>query len=604
MGGLSPSARPGMGSTLYGGGATFRVWAPNAESVAVAGSFNSWSKQANSLADEGNGYWSTDVAGVQPGDGYKYVLVYQSTALNPWRPDPYGQAMASSVGDTLVYDPDFDWGSSAFQMPGWDELVIYELHIGTYSDEQGGGPGRLTSVIDRLEHLVGLGVNAIQVLPPAEFPGGFSWGYNPSSIFTVETDYGGPDALKQLIRAAHERGLAVVCDVVYNHFGNGDAAVWRFDGWHQGDKGGIYYYNDWRDLTPWGHTRPDYGRPEVRQFLRDNALMWLEQYRFDGLRWDATSYIRNVRGGGDPGADLPDGWNLMRWINDEIDSRQPWKLSVAEDMQNNEWLTKPTGAGGAGFDSQWDAEFIHPVRRALTQTWDQDRDLYAIAAAIQHRYNGDGLQRVIYTESHDEVATNNGKRRLPEDIDPGHAGSWYAKKRSTLGAVLVFTSPGIPMIFQGQELLEDGSWHDDDPVDWSKQTTYAGITQLYRDLIALRRNRDDTTAGLRGQHVQVHHVNNRDKVLAFHRFAGGGPRDSVIVVVNLANRSYASYTIGMPRAGRWRVRFNSDWVGYDPQFGHQDSYDTDALPGGMDGMPYAASIGLGAYSAVILSQDD
>jgi 1,4-alpha-glucan branching enzyme len=600
----SPSARPGMGSILYPGGATFRVWAPNAASVAVAGSFNNWSKQTNPLAAEGNGYWSTDVAGAQPGHGYKYVIVHASTELNPWRPDPYGQAMATSIGHTLLYDPDFDWGSGSFRMPGWDELVIYELHIGTYSDEQGGGPGRLTSVVGRLDHLVELGVNAIQLLPPAEFPGGFSWGYNPSSIFTVETDYGGPDALKRLIRAAHERGLAVICDVVYNHFGTGDAALWRFDGWHRGDKGGIYYYSDWRDLTPWGHTRPDYGRPEVRQFLRDNALLWLEEYRFDGLRWDATSYIRNVHGGGDPGADLPDGWELMRWINDEIDSRQPWKLSIAEDMQNNEWITRPTGAGGAGFDTQWDAGFLHPVRQALTRTWDQDRDLDAVADAIQHRYNGDALQRVVYTESHDEVATSNGKRRLPEDIDPGHAGSWYARKRSTLGAVLVFTVPGIPMIFQGQELLEDGSWHDDDPVDWSKQARNAGIVQLYRDLIALRRNRDSTTGGLRGQHAHVHHLNDTDKVLAFHRFAGGGPRDSVVVVVNLANRGYARYTIGMPRAGRWRVRFNSDWAGYDPGFGHQDSFDTVTRPGGMDSMPYAADIGLGPYSAVILSQDD
>ena len=260
---------------------------------------------------------------------------------------------------------------------------------GPTATSRAAGRAALPASSRRLDHLVELGVNAIQILPPAEFPGGFSWGYNPSSIFTVETDYGGPDALKQLIRAAHERGLGVICDVVYNHFGNGDAAVWRFDGWHQGDKGGIYYYNDWRDLTPWGHTRPDYGRPEVRQFLRDNALMWLEQYRFDGLRWDATSFIRNVYGGGDPGADLPDGWNLMRWINDEIDSRQPWKVSIAEDMQNNEWLTKPTGAGGAGFDCQWDSEFVHPVRRVLTRIWDQDRDLHAVADAVRHRYNND-----------------------------------------------------------------------------------------------------------------------------------------------------------------------------------------------------------------------
>ena len=357
-----------MGSIPYAAGATFRVWAPSAASVAVAGSFNSWSKQANPLAAEGNGYWSTDVASAKPGDRYKYVIVYQSTELNPWRPDPYGQAMVTSAGDTLIYDQNFDWGSSTFQMPGWDEMVIYELHIGTYSDEQGGGPGRLSSVIARLDHLVEFGVNAIQVLPPAEFPGGFSWGYNPSSIFTVETDYGGPDALKQLIQAAHEHGLAVICDVVYNHFGNGDAALWRFDGWHQGEKGGIYYYSDWRDFTPWGHTRPDYGRPEVRQFLRDNALLWLEQYRFDGLRWDATNYVRNVYGGADSGADLTDGWNLMRWVNDDVNRRQPWKLCIAEDMQNNEWITKPTGDGGAGFDTQWDAGFIHPVRSALTQT--------------------------------------------------------------------------------------------------------------------------------------------------------------------------------------------------------------------------------------------
>ena len=601
---VSPSVRPGMGSIPYAGGATFRVWAPNAAGVAVSGSFNSWSKQANPLTAEGNGYWSTDVAGARPGDRYKYVIVYESTELNPWRPDPYGQAMVTSIGDTLVYDQDFDWGSSAFQMPGWDELVIYELHVGTYSDEQGGGPGRLSSVIARLDRLAELGVNAIQVLPPAEFPGGFSWGYNPSSIFTVESDYGGPDALKQLIRAAHEHGLAVICDVVYNHFGNGDAALWRFDGWHQGDKGGIYYYNDWRDFTRWGHTRPDYGRPEVRQFLHDNALMWLEQYRFDGLRWDATSYIRNVYGGGDPGADLSDGWNLMRWINDEIDSRQPWKLGIAEDMQDNEWITKPTNSGGAGFDTQWDAKFVHPVRRVLTQIWDEDRNMSAIADAIQHRYNGEALQRVIYTESHDEVATSNGKRRLPEDIDPGHAGSWYAKARSTLGAALVFTAPGIPMIFQGQEVLEDGSWHDDDPSRLVQGGRVCGNHQLYRDLIALRRNRHYTTAGLRGQYVQVHHVNDQDKVLAFHRFANGGPRDSVIVVVNLANRNYDQYSIGVPRAGRWRVRFNSGWAGYDPAFGQQDSYDTITRRRRHGRHALRRRIGLGPYTAVILSQDD
>jgi len=600
---VTPSSRPGMGSVPYEEGATFRVWAPHADSVAVAGTFNDWSKRASPLAHEGNGFWSADVDGATAGDGYKYVIVHQGNELLPWRPDPYARAMATSLGDSIMDDPDYDWGPRPFRMPDWDELVIYELHIGTYNDEPGGGPGGLAGVVERLDHLVDLGVNAIQILPPAEFPGGFSWGYSPSSIFAVETDYGGPEALKNLIRTSHEHGLAVLCDVVYNHFGWADSGTWRFDGWYRTGKGGIYFYNDWRDRTPWGHSRPDYGRPEVRQYLQDNALMWLEQFRFDGLRWDATNYIRNVDGNADPGTDLPDGWRVLRQINSEIDARQPWKISIAEDMQDNEWLTTSTDIGGAGFDTQWDAGFVHPVRRALTRVRDQDRDIPAVRAAVEHRYN-DALQRVIYTESHDEVAKLNGKSRLNEDITPGNADDYFAKKRSTLGAVLVFTAPGIPMIFQGQEFLEDGSWHDDDPLDWSKRDTYPGIVQLYRDLIALRRNQHYTTRGLRGQRVQVHHVNDIDKVLAFHRFADGGPRDSVIVVANLANRTYDRYAIGVPRTGRWRVRFNSDWAGYDPDFRNQSSFDTISRPAGMDGMPYSAEIGLGAYSAVILSQDE
>ena len=159
------------------------------------------------------------------------------------------------------------------------------------------------------------------------------------------------------------------------------------------------------------------------------------------------------------------------------------------------------------------------------------------------------------------------------------------------------------MIFQGQELLEDDSWQDEDPIDWSKRETYTGITLLYRDLIALRRNRDYTTAGLRGQHVQVHHVNNSDKVLAFHRWASGGPRDSVIVVVNLSNQSYGSYTIGMPRgvAGA----FASTATGRLRPTVRPPRQPRHRRPSRRPGwQPCAASIGLGPYSAVILSQDD
>ena len=112
-------------------------------------------------------------------------------------------------------------------------------------------------------------------MPTMEFSGDFSWGYNPSNPFAVESIYGGPDAYKRFVKAAHEYGIAIIADVVYNHLGSSDLELWQFDGWSENGKGGIYFYGDHRSHTPWGETRPDYGRGEVRQYLRDNALMWL-----------------------------------------------------------------------------------------------------------------------------------------------------------------------------------------------------------------------------------------------------------------------------------------------------------------------------------------
>ena len=544
---VQPSRRSGMGALAYEGAVTFRVWAPHAVHVTVAGTFNNWSAAHHPLAPEGGGFWSVDVDGAGIGDEYKFVIHSPFGTL--WRKDPYGRKVDHSNGNSIVVDFAFDWGDDAFATPPWHDLVIYEMHIGTFNDTPGGPPGDLGSGIARLPHLVELGVNAVQIMPLSEFPGAHSWGYNPADIFAVETDYGGDRGLKAFIKAAHMHGLAVIVDVVYNHFGPSDLDLWRFDGWHQDGKGGIYFYNDGRSNTLWGDTRPDYGRGEVRQFLRDNALFWLDEFRADGLRWDMTLYIRTMHGNPhDLGQSLADGWGLMQWINREIDDHFPWKISIAEDLQDEPWMTRSSGAGGAGFDSQWAANFVHPVRRAIITGRDEDRSMAEVRDAILGRYNDDALQRVIYTESHDEVA--NGRARVPHEIWPGNAGSWFSRKRSTLGAVLVFTSPGIPMVFQGQELLEDEWFRDTDPLDWSKKTHFAGIFRMYADLARLRRNWWNDTRGLRGQHVNVFHVNDRDKVIAFHRFDQGRPGDDVVVVLNFANRAYDSYRIGFPRGGR------------------------------------------------------
>ena len=485
-------------------------------------------------------------------------------------------------------------------MPPWDELVIYELHVGTFNDAPGGAPGGFASVVARLDYLRELGINAIELLPSAEFATDFSWGYNPAHIFAIEQAYGGPNELKRLIRAAHERGIAVFADVAYNHLGPSDLDLWQFDGWSENGKGGVYFYNDRRCQTPWGETRPDYGRPEVVAFLRDNARMWLEEYRLDGLRWDATGYIRNIYGGNAGADEIPDGWRLMQTVTADGDARAPWKFRIAEDMQDVDAITRPTSFGGAGFHSQWDPGFVHPVRGVLAAAMDGARNMEALRAAVA-RGGGSPWRRVVYTESHDEVA--NGKARLPAAIAPGDAGNWFARKRSTLGAVLVFSAPGLPMIFQGQEFLEDQWFHDQNPIDWTKQQTYAGILTLYRDLIRLRRNWFDTTRGLRGPSVNVHHVNDDDNVLAYHRWDRGGPRDDVVVVLNVGNRSYESYRIGMPRRGLWRVRLNTDFGGYSADFGGQPTFDTSTDDSSIDAMPCSASMGLAPYSAVVLSQD-
>jgi len=248
---------------------------------------------------------------------------------------------------------------------------------------------------------------------------------------------------------------------------------------------------------------------------------------------------------------------------------------------------------------------MHGVRRAVTVGDDAWRDMYALRDVIAQRYNTDAFQRVLYTESHDEVAQAAGQARVPELIWPGSADSFFSQKRSTLGAALVFTAPGIPMLFMGQEFLEWGAWSDARELDWSKAARFSGIQNLYRDLIRLRRNWFDNTRGFRGHQINVHHVNDGDKLIAFHRWDRGGPRDDVVVILNFANRAYPAYRIGLPRGGLWRVRFNSDWRGYSDVFTGQPSYDFWAVPGGnSDAMPFGGDVGIGPYTAVILSQDE
>lgn len=593
-----------MGAVPYPGGTTFRVWAPHAVAVFVTGTFDEWAMDRTDLRPDGaraSGTWSADIDGVGAGAEYKFTIRTPTGDL--LRVDPYARHVTSSVGNGIVHDPSsFDWGDDTFEMPSWDDLVIYEMHVGTFTatDDR---RGTFDAARRRLDYLEKLGVSAVQIMPPFEFAGEVSWGYNSAHLFAIESSYGGPEAFKRFIRDAHAHGIAVIVDVVFNHLGPSDLDLWRFDGWGEGDGGGIYVYNDWRARTPWGRTRPDFGRGEVRTFLRDSAMSWLEEFRCDGLRFDATSYIRSVDGQpSDPAETLPDGWSFLTWINDEIRARQPWKITIAEDMVEDPAIVRPTAAGGAGFAAQWDAGFIRRVRPALVASSDESRDIAAVVVGIIGDTRGPALSRVIYTESHDDVA--NGYTRIPEAISPGEADSWWAKKRSILGSALVLTSPGIPMLFQGQELLEDRWFDDKDALDWEKAISNRGILRCHRDLVALRRARDGATRGLRGSHAAILRADNTAKLLAFHRWMDGGPHDDTVIVVNFANRPRDHVRIGFPARGRWKVRFNSDATGYDHAFGGQDVFDLDADGGPMDGCVQSGLVSVAAYGVVVYSRED
>jgi 1,4-alpha-glucan branching enzyme len=589
----------GMGATPHPGGVGFRVWALHAQRVSVIGSFNDWDGAKHLMQAEENGNWYADVPEAKIGDPYKFQLTTEQGEFK--RIDPYAREVTGSTGDAVVHDPSFAWGEDKFRLAPWNELVIYELHVGTFNDqEDDDAAAQFDSISGRLGHLKKLGINAIQIMPVGEFAGDRSWGYNPAHIFSVELSYGGPLAFKRFVKRAHSQGIAVILDVVYNHLGPSDLDLWQFDGWSENELGGIYFYNDERSHTPWGETRPNYGCGEVRQFICDNVFMWLEEYRVDGLRYDCTQFIRTVDGSRDN--DLPEGWSLMQWINAQVTQSYPGRITIAEDLQNNNWLTMSVGAGGAGFGSQWDAKFVHPIRQAVITPDDEQRSLAAVRDAICYRYNDDAFDRVIYSESHDEVA--NGKARVPQEINPEDPTGWYAQKRSTLAAALVFTAPGIPMLFQGQEFLEGEWFRDTVPLDWDQRDEFRGIVRLYRDLAHLRLNRAGFTRGLCGQFTEVHHVNEEAKIIAFHRWDLGGAGDDVVVVANFSAQPQENYQIGFPAAGTWKLRFNSDWQGYSEAFQGHPSSDVLVEPGDYDGLPAQAALSIGPYSVLIFSRED
>ena len=589
---LAQSTRPGWGSTPYhdtqGTGVTFRVWAPNATSVYLPGNFNNWSTSTTHLTQEktngvGDGIWSLDQPGITNGTQYKYYF-----NGNLWKQDPRARLVtwSGSSGNSIVYDPNaFNWAGDSFTNPALNDLFIYELHMGTFPSSS--VPSRFLAATNKLDYLKSLGVNAVEVMPIAEFPVDASWGYNPAQPFAVENiGYGGTDGFKTFVRACHARGLAVLLDVVHNHYGPTDLDMWNFDGWSGTNSlggGGIYFYesNTNLEITPWG-SRPNFNSQQVDNFVQDNFTMWLSECHVDGFRWDTPNTMKY----GNDGTYIPAADSLIYAINTMIHNNYTGKISIAEDVYNYD-----------GFDSAWDTDFPGTVTPVLTATSDSSRDMSVIANAVQYnvRYGGTaGTGRVAFLESHDVVG--NGVR-LVTAIDSVTPNSYWARKRSTLGAAVTLTAPGIPMIFQGQEMLENQHFSTTNNVDWSKTNTYSYIVRFYRDLISARRDLKGYTPGLEGDQCSMLQVDNVNKLVAFHRWKSAATNQDAVVIGNFADGTLNNYALNFPSAGTWYVHLNSDSTNYGSDYGNIGSSLVTA-----SGSPATASITIGPYSVLILSQ--
>lgn len=594
---MSSKANKILGSAVHDKGVDFAVWAPFAKNVALMLSIEFDSLEIPMTKDE-NGYWSVENVDAKPGQSYMYRIgTLDGRTLD--RNDPYARQLTDSdVGSSVIVVRDFEWeGAEKFVETAHNKAVTYELHIGTFNKPDASTNGTFYTAIEKLDYLVDLGVNYIELMPVTSMATGHGWGYAPNYIFSVENTYGGRRGLLDFVKACHQKGIGVILDVIYNHF-YPESDLWQYDGWSENDRGGIYFFNDERGDTPWG-GRPDYGRLEVQQYILDNITMWLTEFKIDGLRLDSTIYMRTTDGDNDDlDQNIPEAWDILREINDLAHKINPNALIIAEDNSTNDGITRPTSDGGAGFDAQWEVGFPHVVRQCLgIGQGDSKPSIDSSDYLIEHNYGTSAFDRVIYSDSHDTAA--NGSVRLNEAVTPGNAESSYARQQTLIANAIALTAPGIPMILQGQEFMQEGAFNDWQMLEWAKTKQFEGIVLAHKHLIDLRLNKYHNTAGLSGQYSKLIHKDVNNSVIAYHRKENGGPGDDTVVIINFGDQNLKDYALQLPKAPsqhhQWTVRFNSSWSGYGTD-SHETNIDK-AQPVAED----EHAIGISARSVVILS---
>ena len=402
----------------------FTVWAPRPRRVDVVADGSRYE-----MSRQDHGCWKADVVTAGPGTRYGFSL----DGREP-RPDPRSASQPDGVLglSELVDHSSFGWTDSHWRGRGLDGLLLYELHVGTFSPE-----GTFDGAVERLDHLVDLGIDAVEVMPVVEFSGDRGWGYDGVDLYAPHHGYGGPDGFKRFVDACHGHGLAVVLDVVYNHLGPIGNFLAEF---------GPYFSH--RHRTAWGPgvNFDEPGSSEVRRFVLDNATMWIRDYHVDGLRLDATHAIVD---------ESPQ--HILEALAAEVhaagEGLNRETFVIAESGVNDPRLIRTRAEGGYGLDASWADDWHHALHTILTG---EQEGYYAgfgspsqlVKALRQAWVRGrppDGLPPsalLVSLQNHDQVGNRATGDRLSALVDEG---------RLRLAAALLLTSPFTPMLFQGEE---------------------------------------------------------------------------------------------------------------------------------------------------------
>lgn len=431
---LEYGARP-----LPDGSTRFRVWAPLAKSLSVR--IYGDHERTIEMERAGGDVFEAIAPETQAGANYKYLVDNERE-----RPDPVSRWQPEGVhGPSRVVDPaGFNWTDQGWKGLPLKDLIIYELHIGTFTQQ-----GTFEAAIEKLPYLKSLGLTAIEIMPVAEFPGGRNWGYDGAHLYAPQSTYGGPTGLKALVDACHREGLAVILDVVYNHLGP--------EGNYLGEYAPIFsksYRTPWGDALNFDSAESD----GVRRYFIENALYWLTEYHVDGLRLDAIHRIMDKS-----------PRHILAEIADEF-SRQAQMLgrmawTIAESDLNDVRVIKPQTEGGYGLDAQWSDDFHHSLHAVLTGT---QRGYFAdfgrmedLAKAIREGFIYDGCrsefrkrrhgtpslerpgeQFVVFIQNHDQIANGYWGDRLAALVSPA---------QQKVAAALLLSAPNLPLFFMGQE---------------------------------------------------------------------------------------------------------------------------------------------------------